>query len=264
MENKPNLFVITSALALNGKPKGTLEERIVQTLGTVYSIKANVDNVEIWILEGSHSELHESIYNMFPGYVKFFKVNELYANGINQIKIDAELIAKKLQEIYVIQNNTDSVDIYNVIYNSYIKSRTELFKVNKFLEHIDMSNYKRFYKISGRYMVSNMFKQSIHDDSTDSVSLLKRGPAATHVPEYEFQNNATLWGFDSSISESVKDALIKCENWIDDNFINQQKVVDIEHAFYQFFTKAGFKVNEIDKIGVVGTVNNSGKSFFYS
>jgi len=264
---KPNIFVITSALALEGTPKGTLEERIFQTLGTVYSIMSNVKNAEIWIVDASHTELHKNIYEMFPGNVKFFKMNELYADDINKIRRQTEIIAEHLQKAYAVADNTDNADIYNVIYNSYIKSKTELFMINKFLEQVDtseLSNYNRFYKISGRYMVSNQFNQSVYDNSIDGITLMKKQASMSHIPEYEYQHHSMLWGFDFSIFKDVSDALIKCEAWIDDNFINQRKVVDIEHSFYQFFTKPGLKVFETNRIGVIGIVNNKNRAFFYS
>jgi len=261
---KPSIFVITSALSLEGAPKGNLEERIFQTLGTVYSIMANVKKAEIWIIDASHAELHPSIYRMFPESVKFFKINEFNSSEISKIRITAEVITKHLKSKYVIKDNKDSEDIHTTIYNAYIKSKTELFMINKFLENIDASNYNRFYKISGRYMVSSQFDQTLYDNCIDGITLAKKKSSMSHIPEYEYQHWSMLWSFDSTLFEDVKSALIKCESWLDDNFINQRKVVDIEHSFYQFFTKAGLKVFEVDKIGVVGIVNNQNKKFIYN
>lgn len=262
MEKNKNLFLITSALSTNIIGINNIETRLYQTISTVNSIKANVKNAEIWILEASHSGLHQSIYDLFPKDINFFKLNTIYQADILKIKEDARLIADEFSTSY---KAGDGSNIFNVIFNSYLKSKTEAFMLNKFFQDIDtsdLSSINRIYKISGRYLVSNNFDQNFHDSSKDKSVYMKKVNAASHLKELEYQINCTMWSIDASIINEFKQVLLDCEMWIDDNYFNKKKVVDLEHAFYKFLISNQVEVNEAEKLGVMGLVNNEKSSFF--
>ena len=259
--NKPNLFIVTSALALEGSNKGVFENRLFQTLGTVNSIKANVRNAEIWILDASHTELHPTVYDLFPKDVNFFKLNELFSGEIQSIKDLTRKIVEDLKPLYVTADGSTAIE--GVIFNAYIKSKTESFMINKFFQSIDgIDQFKRIYKISGRYMVSHNFSQSIHDAAVGSTMFGNKQNASPHIQDPSHQHNSMLWSFDTKIFGQVKDMMSDIEAWIDDSFINQKQVVDLEHAFYKFLTQHNIPVKETSKIGVIAMVNNESNTFF--
>jgi hypothetical protein len=259
---KSNIFIITSALYVDGPGINNLETRLYQTISTVNSIKANVKNAEIWILDASQTIVDQSIYNTFPKDVNFFKLNELFQDDILKIKEDAELIAKEFTSLYVTADGKSNIS--DVVFNAYIKSKTEAFMLNKFFKHIDidMSLINRIYKISGRYLISDNFNQSFHNNAIDKVVFKKKTIASPHLTELEYQHMCMSWSIDASIFEDFKKVLIDIEQWLDDSYINRKQVVDLEHAFYKFLTSNNIDISEIEILGVMGLVNNEQQSFF--
>lgn len=258
---KPNLFIVTSALALDGSDKGVFETRLFQTLGTVNSIKANVQNAEIWILDASHTELHPTVYDLFPKDVNFFRLNELFADDIELIKNKTRDLVDELKLLYATADGTTAIE--GVLFNAYIKSKTESYMINKFFQSIEgVDQFKRIYKISGRYLVSKDFNQSIHDTAIGSTVFKNKQNASPHIKDPSHQHNSMLWSFDTSIFEQIKNMLVDIEDWIDDSFVNQKQPVDLEHAFYKFLTHHNIPVKETSKIGVIAMVNNESNTFF--
>jgi hypothetical protein len=260
MSTKPNIFIITSALQVDGPGINNLETRIYQTVSTVNSIKANVQNAEIWILDASQTILGQSIYDLFPKDINFFKLNSLYQEEIAKIKKDAKLISNEFASLYRTADGKSSIS--DVVFNAYIKSKTESFMLNKFFEHVDISSINRIYKISGRYLISDNFDQSFHNDAIDKAVFKKKMIASPHITELEYQHMCMFWSIDTSIFEDFKKVLIEVEQWIDDSYINRKQVVDLEHAFYKFLTSKNIGINEIETLGVMGLINNEQKSFF--
>lgn len=256
---KPNIVIVTSALLTDAPGINNLETRVYQTLSTVNSIKANISNAEIWILDASHAELHQSIYDMFPADVNFFKLNILFKDEILKIKQDAKIIAEEFNTLYKTDKGEPVIDI---IYNSYIKNRTEIFILNRFLESKDLSQYNRLYKISGRYLVSNMFNQQEHDMAKDAALFKTKNNPSSHLTHLLYMHHCMFWSVDITILSAFKDILLEIEAWIGDNYVTQKQVVDLEHAFYKFTNNSKIKVNEVANIGVIGLVNNEQKSFY--
>lgn len=238
------------------------ETRLYQTISTVNSIKANVENVEVWILDASQSVLDQSVYDLFPKDVNFFKLNLSFRDDILKIKEDAKLISSNLSSLY--KTADGKTNIYDVVFNAYIKSKTETFMLNKFFQNIDtdLSMFNRIYKISGRYLVSNTFDQDFHNKSTNQSVFRKKHNASSHLTELEYQHMCMFWSIDTSIFEDFKKVLIGIEDWIDDSYLNKKIIVDLEHAFYKFLKSNNVKVNEIEKLGVMGLVNNEKCDFF--
>lgn len=262
MSNKPNLFIITSALFVDGPGISGFETRIYQTLSTVNSIKANVKNAEIWILDASQSILDQSVYDLFPKDVNFFKLNVICMDDILKIKEDAKLISNELSNLYATEDGI--ANITDVVFNAYIKSKTETFMLNKFFQTIetDISKFNRIYKISGRYLVSSNFNQALHDGSINQSVFRKKHIASPHLTELEYQYICVFWSIDSSMFNGFKKVLIDIEQWIDDCYINKKQVVDLEHAFYKFLKSNDVAINEIEMLGIMGLVNNENRDFF--
>jgi hypothetical protein len=262
MSNKPNIFIITSALSVDSPGINNLETRLYQTISTVNSIKANVKNAEIWILDASQTILAQSVYDLFPKDVNFFKLNFIFQDDILKIKEDAELIAKEFTSLYATADGTSSIS--DVVFNAYIKSKTETFMLNKFFKHIDMDMtlINRIYKISGRYLISDNFNQTFHTEAINKAVFKKKMIAAPHLTELEYQRMCMFWSIDASIFEDFKKVLTDVEQWIDDSYLDKKQIVDLEHAFHKFLTSNNIDINEIETLGVIGLINNEQKSFF--
>lgn len=259
MKNKSNIVIATSALFTDAPGINNLETRLYQTLSTVNSIKANISNAEIWILDASHAEIHQSIYDMFPADVNFFKLNILFKDEILKIKQDAKIIAEEFSVLYV---SDDTVSTYDVIHNAYIKNRTEIFILNRFLKSKDLSQYNRLYKISGRYLVSNLFNQHEHDMAKDAALFKTKNNPSSHLTHLLYMHHCMFWSVDITILSAFKNILLEIEAWIEDSYVTQKQVVDLEHAFYKFTNNSKIKVDEVANMGVIGLINNEKKSFY--
>lgn len=258
MKGKTNIVIITSALSVDTPGINSLATRIYQTLSTVNSIKANMEQVEIWVLDASHTELHSSVYDMFPSDVYFFKLNEIFKDEVLKIRQQAKLLAQEFNSLYKTLGGTPVKDI---IHSAYIKNRTEIFMLNRFLEYKDLSDYNRLYKISGRYMVSTDFNQHQHNIASETIVFKNKDKSNTLVAGLLHQYPCMFWSIDTTILPTFKKIVSEIEKWIEDSYLDRKQVVDLEHAFYKF-TTGGIKVKEIATIGIIGLVNNESGSFF--
>jgi hypothetical protein len=234
--NEKYLFIVTSAImAGNGKP----DERFIQTLYTIDSIRLRVPNVDIWLCESSTREL-------LPYMKELLDVKILDFSRDTRVHEIVEYV--KFVKLPVLDNVRDFYEL------SLIKNLTESYVINRTLEQIDSSVYSRIFKISGRYFLTNRFNLKDHLVKNKIVlkprieSLL----GANYIKSNHFRYCVT-WDFCTSIFKEMQESFQQIEEYIKSQS-SLTRLGDIEHGLSLFIPDEF--VHEIEKTGIVGMINN--------
>jgi hypothetical protein len=230
-------FIVTSAV--NSKfGVFTPAQRLHQTLDTIGSIKSKIPDALIIVMECCGEpikKVQEDILrancNVFVDYSQDEEVQALYDN--------------------------DNWDV--------VKNGTEIMCFGRALAVLAhegvFTNIDRIHKMSGRYILNNMFDPATYDQ-TDVLDKIVIGPkcASQFPPEITtvpFQYMARLWSWPiSRVDEVVK--------VYSDSFIffaerlSQGGYVDIEHVLAKFLNPTN--VHEIQNLGVEGQIAPNGQA----
>jgi hypothetical protein len=227
-----SVFVISSAIhAKHGIYSS--EERLKQTIETCKSVLARAP-VDIIILDGGYKQLSQEEQKEIESYITVFYS---FADAMN------------VQEIQKI----DNWDI--------VKNMIELIMFGSFFDERknDLSNrYKRIFKMSGRYQLTDNFNHALHMDATDKIII--RGPYTSQfTPEItggvKLQFMSRLWSFDSKLTEYVSEAYKNMfMNMVER--LNSKGYIDIEHLLFKHLDPK--LIQYIDKIGVCGNIAPNG------
>lgn len=235
MENK-NLFIITSAICT---AYGSSDERLLQTIHTIDSIRSKYDNADIWIVDSS------------IGGVKPYMIDLLGADFIDMSNDEEVLKIFKTS-----QGSNETI--------GFIKNRTESYCTLKILkERVDqIRKYERIYKISGRYFLSNKFDISNHLAKNKIVikektrSLFKNPIPITGS---EFKHDCVMYSFCSSLIEDMINILEEVKKDIELSFLEYTKgnlrYCDMEHALYLHIPRE--KVKYIQRVHVIGRIGGT-------
>jgi len=237
MENK-NLFIITSAICTT---YGSSDERLLQTMHTIDSIRSKYDNVDIWIIDSSING------------IKPYMINLLNADFIN-MSDDEEVL-----NIFKTSQGSDETI-------GFIKNRTESYCTLKVLKERagQLKAYERVYKISGRYFLSNKFNISNHLAKNKIVikektrSLFKNPIPITGS---EFKHDCVMYSFCSFLIEDMISILEGVRKDIELSFLEYTKgnlrYCDMEHALYLHLPKKKVKyIQHAHVIGRIGGIEN--------
>ena len=238
MKNK-NLFIITSAICTTYGFSDSADERLLQTIHTIDSIRSKYDNVDIWIIDASVNG------------IKPYMINLLNAEIID-MSSDEEVL-----NIFKTSQGSDET-------MGFIKNRTESYFTLKVLkERADqIKAYERVYKISGRYFLSNKFNASDHLVKNKIVikektrSLFKNPIPITGS---EFKHDCVIYSFCSSLIEDMINILDMIRKDIELSFLEYTKgnlrYCDMEHALYLHLPKE--KVKYIQHVHVIGRIGGT-------
>jgi len=231
------LFIVTSAI-LAGPSKDIHQERFLQTLHTIDSIKSRFKNVEIWLCECSLKPLPEYMIN--------------FLKGVRVIDFSSD------PRVIQIQKEVNHLFMDNPEYKlGQIKNRTEIHVLQLTLDMIDPKKYDRVFKISGRYFLSELFDINKHVKSK-TLTLRKKMQSKLYLSfpnliDSEFRRGCILWSFCPSILGQVKSLLMEIESWILKES-NCNRIADIEHGLVKCLDEEKIRVINISKTGAVGRV----------
>lgn len=230
-----NLFLVTSAI---NTQYGKSEERLLQTIHTVDSIRSKDPNAEVWLIESSLQPVAH--------YMKSL--------------IDARFISfssdKRISEISETSQGSEET-------NGFIKNRTESYvmlnTLRKYKEEI--SKFDRVYKISGRYFVSVDFNTEDHNHPS-CITIKEPFPSPFKNPlpitGSEYRHRCILYSFCTSILDEVISmmALVNddIESYFNEYKLGKLKYCDIEHSLYKNMIKD--KVKYINRTGVIGRIGD--------
>lgn len=220
------LFVVTSAI-YGGN--GTPEKRADQTSKTISSIIENCDNTEIIVVDSTGT------YPLLDcSFVDLSKHN-IVINAFKKVRL--EKCPSFLSE--------------DVFRNGFIKNVLECVMMLYIISNIDLSNYNKVVKLSGRYYLNDRFDLSKHTGITIKKPYKSWGEKITSS---EFRTISSLWSFDVEFIYEAKKALEDSLNFILDQ-PKKNKVSDIEHTLVMFLDSSKH-LNKIDVLGVSGLVDN--------
>ena len=236
------LFLISSAINhfdSREPSRFTIEDRFLQTIETIETIRSKVPNCKICLFELSQNPISEKYKNEIDGKVDLFLD---YHNDLD-IKI-------------LYQNFTNHKELFK-----YGKSLLELKGMLLTLTLIGsrnlFANTTRVFKISGRYVLNDFF--DITDYQTKFLKnkyVTKHYKFSDHEPDsnvhyHVFQNKGSmvtaLWSFDSTLFYKTVESIEKSFLYLQ-NMLQYTPGNDIEHALYHFIDKENL-IN-CDRLGV--------------
>lgn len=239
------MFFVTSGIyAVSGK--FTTEERLLQTLQTAHSIRDKIPNVTILLLDGSKESLTKDQTNV---------LNTIY-DGV--IDFSSHSIIKYLHD-----QNINSAMIKGPCESLMLKIATEKTKETD-------DTYDLFFKISGRYCLSDEFSldkhicdQYVFKRKEHGIEYYRTNPEELHYPDNiskyhtEYQYKTRLYSF----PRNLLDTAIKDYNNIFNRMVlcyDDYGFTDIEHSTY--YSLDHNNVKEVDVIGLEGPQAENGIS----
>lgn len=231
------LFIIPSAIMLgNGDP----QERFLQTLHTIDSIKSRVLDADIWLCESSTEPLKE----WMKPFLKSVKIinfsNDTRVHQIkDQVKVFKMPVTKDIRPFYE---------------NGAIKNLTESYVINQALSLVNPSDYTRIFKISGRYFLTDIFDLKSHNVYGKMVLKPKKNSkiGKTHAGG-DYYRYCISWNFCTSIFEDMRQSFINIEKYVINQY-DSGRLGDIEHGLDLFISQN--LIHEIYENGIIGRVNN--------
>lgn len=226
-----HLFLVTSAINTRFGRWST-EERIMQTVRTLKSVRERVPDAAIYLLESSASAIDVDT------------TNTLLQNCDAVLNFSGDA---SVQQLY---NSTDNWDI--------IKNMTELMVFNRALTMIEDNSFvkgiDRIHKLSGRYELNDFFNPSLYE-TTDKIVFARK--EKTYIGEMgveamvQFYYISRLWSWAVKDQEFIKDFFAKALDEFKDA-IENGNYLDIEHLLFKILPED--KILELPKIGVEGLV----------
>lgn len=215
-----NICIITSAL----NPRvGVIppENRYLQTINSIKTVRDKIPNCTIVLND-------VSVFNAIGYKREIAKLVDVFIDSYNDRKI---------------------YDLSNLGY----KSHAELLLYKKALEYIskniDLSDYNRIFKLSGRHNISEEFNFNEYDEKTVGKYVFKKSVQSWILPELRIYETR-LW---SMHVNNIDDYLSKFKDF----FESCDGKYDIEHAYYKYLNKDD--VVEFENIWVEGIVALHGR-----
>jgi hypothetical protein len=227
-----SVFVVSSAIHAKFGVYST-EERLNQTIETCKSIRSRVP-ADIIVLDGGISNLNED---------------------------EKEKLKEHITLYYSFSESQDIKEIQKISNWDIVKNSIEIIMFGSFFDGSKdalMSKYKRIFKISGRYTLTDSFNYEEHMNAKDKIVI--RGPYTSQFEEHvtggvTLQYMSRLWSFDSSLVPYVSEKYEKMyKNFIDR--LNASGYIDIEHLLYAHLDVD--KIHHISKIGISGNIAPNG------
>ena len=229
-------FVVTSAI--NSKfGVYSPEQRLEQTLDTITSIRLRLPRTKIFVMECCGTPITDE------QAAQLIKVSDGFIN----YDMDPDVVA---------MYDSDNWDV--------VKNGTEIMcfgrALNKLKEADQFKDIDRIHKMSGRYILNDLFDPAMYDQSTNLDKIVigpkfksQFPPEVTQVP---FQYMARLWSWPTSrLDEVIKvyeDSLVFFAERL-----SQGGYVDIEHVLAKFLNPE--HVVEIQNLGVEGCIAPNGQ-----
>lgn len=224
-------FIVTSAICTD-IGIFNLKSRIIQTAGTIKSIKNFAPNSKIILMDGGG----QSEDNEFKKIIRYINQN-CYIFGKTNLGTPANFgPTKSLYDVYLTKSGLESL----------IEKNTD----NK--EKID-----RVFRISGRYQISSAFKLKKYEKKEIKDKFVFKEKIKSYIENsgLEYCYSSRLWSFPY---EKSHDTLKYLENMIVDltNSIKNKNNLDFEHVLYKNIPQS--EIKEFKSIHVFGAITSNG------
>ena len=228
-----SVFLVSSAIhAKHGIYDA--KTRLDQTIKTCKSIRNKCD-AEIILLDGGHEHITEQ---------------------------EQEILSKYIDKFYSFVDEDNIKQIQQVPNHDIVKNMIEIIMFGSFFDRINaegwQNNYKRIFKMSGRYTLNDSFDYDKHMKATDKIVI--RGPftsqfAPNITGDVTLQYMSRLWSFDTTLLSYVKSAYFDMLKHMVER-LNAGGYIDIEHLLYDHLDAK--LIENIGTLGVQGNIAPNG------
>jgi len=238
-------FMITSAINVDMgmfKP----EDRLVQTLLTIHSIKAKVPDAKIILIESAPKPLNNR------QSVMLLDATDLLIDCTD----DAEIKEIYATEEWALVNNS-RFSRQDIIKN-LIEPSCFLTALKMCVEDNDFDGIDRVHKISGRYIINDNFKLSRYELLPDRIIIAKRQKSQwpLFVNGIDTQYMSRLWSWPTKETDTVIHTYTEGLAFIKKCIDSGLAYCDMEHMLYKFLPPN--LITEFAKIGVEGGLAPNG------
>lgn len=225
-----DIFFVSSAL---GVEYGLfdIDQRCNQLSNTISSIKRVLPESQIHLVDSGDTLPPDEYISKFIPEVSLVRVigNHPFIQGSSSLKRDNNLtIHKSFGEV------AGMMDFLHVLKNN-------------------PGNYNRVFKLSGRYQLSDKFDYSAHNNSKDSVVILRHKEWGT---DSVFLTR--LWSFDYSMLDKMIEVYQHIIDYMVDITNKYNLVPIIEVTLFKFLKELNVPVVEVDTMGVIGLYGQDG------
>lgn len=232
-QKSESLFLVSSAIHTKHGVYSP-EQRLEQTLETLKSIKERCD-ADIVILDGGDAIPTEEEQAQLTKYARAI-VSFSDAPSVKQVlQIPSQDIVKNMAEIIIFGTIFQEMEMNG-----------------------DYKNYKRIFKMSGRYVLNDAFDYQTHMNAKNKIII--RGPftsqfAASITGNVIFQYMSRLWSFDAEMLPYITECYRGMFKDIND-VLSQGGYIDIEHLLFAHLNPQ--YIQRIGRIGIEGKIAPSG------
>lgn len=227
-------FIVTSAV--NSRfGVYTPDERLLQTVITIRSIKQKIADAKIVVMEVTGVPLTEQQSNTLSSEADVF------------LDFTDEL------DVQTLYSSTDNWDV--------VKNGTEIMCFGRALKLLkddgEFNGIDRIHKMSGRYVINDEFLPGIYDQHRDKIIIGRKQKSQfpVEVTTQPWQYMARLWSWPASLLDEI--ITVYDNSW--EHFterVTNGGYTDIEHVLAKFLNPA--HVHEIDSVGVEGSIAPNG------
>lgn len=243
-----NLYIVTSAIIIDGASSEDTSIRLAQTQHTIDSILSRDHNADIIIADSSHLPANGFTMSFlkrvnFISYTKDDRIHQIR----REVKTLNMPVSEKVRGFYEL---------------GYIKNATESHVLCNVLKEIDHTKYQRIFKISGRYFYTDKFNmESRLNIGKFNVARLGNSPWPKNLTNCEHARSCVTWDYCTTLHDEV----IKLFENIRGNIeycSKNRMLTDIEHGLAKYLDDN--IVNVLPEMGVAGQVNNEkSKGVYY-
>lgn len=222
----------------------TPQQRIQQTLETAQSARKYVPDATIILVDNSKVDVQKDTSEEFAALLDTV---DYYID--NSDDPDIKYFHENVSNYDIGKNSMEALGLVKAML--YIKDDPEMKDI------VDKS--KRIFKLSGRYVLTEKFDMSAHDNkkTKDKFVFKKRQPS--WIPQtdtgVDHLLQTRLYSFTPGMFEETTELF---GNIIQNMFntYNQQKYIDVEHSMAKFIPKD--KLVELDTVGLQGNIAPNG------
>lgn len=240
MSKKKNKVSVYITSAINAKFSiYNPDQRLQQTLSTIDSVRKNIPNSEISVVEVSVPPVSADVEKQLLDQIDHY------------VAVGADSTVAWITE------NIDRQDV--------VKNLSEAIALRKLATVAQdkgwFDNSSRIFKISGRYWINENFNLQTHLNPAVADKFLFRKknlsqfrPEHTGVP---LQLQTRLYSYDlTQLPRYIEllDQMIQQQQ----DYYNQNRYIDIEHLWYKLLNKSEYL--ELDRIGVSGFIAPNGQA----
>ena len=229
-----DIFLITSGCC---RPYGVFsyQEKFQQTLDTINSIHRYSPGSDIVLVEASNSR--------FP-------------------EVDRKILEEHCEVYEILDAQRFITDWVSADTNQFkAKTSGELLAMEKFFELMSsrFQNYRRMFKICGRYQLTLSFGNMDYDNRDVIIRQPQLWGRDSKSNEREWIYPLRLWSWHSSLTAQLSRHILSQHQWLLDFHQTTQQIHIIEKLVYLAINNDRIPVREVAEIGVMGRHGQDGR-----